>query len=136
MAVFEMDAKELERLHNTIKNFPGVAEQSINSVLYEEAPSIISDAITLLMPVSGANWKGKKGAAKFSKSVKERPSERRNLSIVVGTVQDYHYLYFPDDGSNTTRHVGNQQFFSRGGEASTREVVDRCINRLIDDFQR
>ena len=136
MAVFEMDQKEIERLLETVKNFPGTAEESINSVLYNEAPEIITDAITLLVPTSGANWKGKRPPAKTSKSIAERSTERRNLSIVVGTTNDYHYLYFPDDGTNTVRHAGNQRFFERGGNASTQEVVDRCINRVIDDFNR
>jgi len=136
MAVFEMDKKELDRLHNAIKNFPDVAEESINSVLYTEAPPIITDAIKLLMPVSGAVWKGKKKAAKHGNSIKERSGERRNLSVVVGTVSDYHYLYFPDDGTNTYRHAGNQRFFERGGKASSQEIVDRCVSRIVDDFEK
>ena len=105
MARFEMDQREVERLHKAIKNFPGTAEKSINDVLYSEAPPIIADAIQLLMPSSGARWNGKKPAAKTAQSIKERTNERRNLSIVVGTVSNYHYLYFPDDGSNTKNHV-------------------------------
>jgi len=136
MAVFEMDRKEIERLLSTIKNFPNVAEKSINSVLYTEAPPIITEEIKRLMPVSGATWKGKKNAAKHSNSITERSGERRNLSIVVGTVSDYHYLYFPDDGTNTYRHAGNKRFFERGGQASSQEVVDRCIARVIDDFEK
>ena len=136
MARFEMDRKELDRLFNTIKNFPGNAEKAINNVLYEEAPDIITEEIKLLLPVSGANWKGKKAPAKTAKSIKERTEERRNLSIVVGTVSAYHYLYFPDDGTNTRRHVGEQKFFERGGKASTTEVVDRCINRVVNGLEK
>ena len=136
MAVFKMDRKDVDRLHDAIKNFPGVAEKSINAVLYDEAPEIITDEIKLLMPVSGAVWKGKKPAAKHSKSITERTNERRNLSIVVGTIGDYHYLYFPDDGSNTYRHFGNKRFFERGGEASSKEIVDRCVSRIVDDFEK
>lgn len=136
MAVFEMDKKEIDRLYSTIKNFPGTAEKSINSVLYEEAPPIITDEIKRLMPVSGANWNGKKPAAKQAKSITERSKERRNLSIVVGTVSDYHYLYFPDDGTNTIHHAGNQQFFERGGKASSSEIVDLCISRVVADFEK
>lgn len=135
MAVFEMDRRELDRIHNAAKNFPGVAENSINSVLYTEAAPIIAEEIKMLMPVSGAHWKGKKKAAKLSNSIKERSKERRNLSIVVGTVSDYHYLYFPDDGTNTYRHVGNRRFFERGGKASSQEIVDRCVARIIGDFE-
>lgn len=136
MARFEMDRRELDRLVNTIKQFPTNAEKSVNSILYEEAPEIIAEEIKLLLPMSGASWKGKKPSAKKANSIRERTNERRNLSIVVGTVSDYHYLYFPDDGTNTYRHVGNRRYFERGGQASSKEIIDRCIARITGDFNR
>ena len=131
MARFEMDAKEVERLFNTVKNFPGNAEKSINEVFHNDAPPIVSEEIKRLMPVSGKSWKGKAPAAKGAKSLTD---ETANLSFTVKTTGKYHYLYFPDDGTNTRRHVGNQQFFNRGGENKTAEIVDRCINRIVKDF--
>ena len=132
MARFEMDAKELERLFNTVKNFPGNAEKSINEVFHNDAPPIVSEEIKRLMPVSGKSWKGKAPAAKSAKSLTD---ETANLSFTVKTTGKYHYLYFPDDGTNTKRHVGNQQFFQRGGENKTTEIVDRCISRIVKDFE-
>lgn len=131
MARFEMDAKEVERLFNTVKNFPGNAEKSINEVFHNDAPPIVSEEIKRLMPVSGKSWKGKAPAAKGAKSLTD---ETANLSFTVKTTGKYHYLYFPDDGTNTKRHVGNQQFFQRGGENKQTEIVDRCINRIVNDF--
>lgn len=131
MARFEMDAKEVERLFNTVKNFPGNAEKSINEVFHNDAPPIVSEEIKRLMPVSGKSWKGKAPAAKSAKSLTD---ETANLSFTVKTTGKYHYLYFPDDGTNTKRHVGNQQFFQRGGENKQTEIVDRCINRIVKDF--
>ncbi len=131
MARFEMDAKEVERLFNTVKNFPGNAEKSINEVFHNDAPPIVSEEIKRLMPVSGKSWKGKAPAAKSAKSLTD---ETANLSFTVKTTGKYHYLYFPDDGTNTQRHVGNQQFFQRGGENKQTEIVDRCINRIVNDF--
>jgi hypothetical protein len=131
MARFEIDAKEIERLYNTVKNFPGNAEKSINEVFHNDAPPIVSEEIKRLMPVSGKTWKGKAPAAKSAKSLTD---ETGNLSFTVKTTSKYHYLYFPDDGTNTQRHVGNQQFFKRGGENKQTEIVDRCINRIVKDF--
>jgi hypothetical protein len=131
MARFEMDAKEVERLFNTVKNFPGNAEKSINEVFHNDAPPIVSEEIKRLMPVSGKTWKGKAPAAKSAKSLTD---ETGNLSFAVKTTGKYHYLYFPDDGTNTKRHVGNQQFFQRGGENKQTEIVDRCISRIVNDF--
>lgn len=131
-----MDTKEIERLYNTIKNFPGNAEESINEVFHNDAPPLVSDSIKRLIPTSGRQWKGKTPAAKTANSsVTERKDERRNLSFAVGTTTKYHYLYFPDDGSNTKRHVGNQQFFQRGGEAKQSEIADRCITRIVNNFE-
>lgn len=133
MARFEMDSTEVDRLFAAIRNFPGNAEKSINEVFHNEAPPLVADEIRRLMPTSGLMWKGKKPAAKTAKSLTD---EKANLSFTVKTKGDYHYLYFPDDGTNTRRHVGNQQFFKRGGEAKQSEIVDRCIARVVDDFQK
>ena len=133
MARFEMDTKEVERLYNAVKNFPGNAEKSINEVFHNEAPPLVSEEITRLMPTSGRQWKGKPPAAKTAKSLTDETS---NLAFAVKTTVKYHYLYFPDDGTNTRNHVGNQQFFRRGGENKQTEIVDRCITRIVDDFEQ
>lgn len=132
MARFEMDAKEIERLHKAIRNFPGVAEDAINDVFHRDAPYLVSEEIWRLMPVSGRKWRGKAPAAKGAKSLTD---ETANLSFTVKTTGKYHYLYFPDDGSNTRRHVGNQQFFQRGGEMRQSEIADRCITRITKNFE-
>lgn len=133
MARFEMDANEVERLFNTVKNFPGNAEKSINEVFHNDAPPIVSEEIKWLMPFSDAVWKGKAPHAKLAKSLTD---EKANLSFTVKTTGKYNYLYFPDDGTNTKRHVGNQQFFQRGGENKQTEIIDRCINRIVSDFSK
>lgn len=132
MARFEMDTTEVERLFKAIQNFPGDAENAINEVFHGEAPEMVSEAIYLLMPMSGRTWNGKPTAARKAKSLTD---ETANLSFTVKTTGKYHYLYFPDDGSNTRNHVGNQQFFHRGGEMRQSEIVDRCITRITKNFE-
>ena len=83
------------------------------------------------MPVSGKTWKGRKPPAKTGKSLTD---EKWNLSVTVKTTKQYQYLYFPDDGSNTKHHAGNQQFFQRGGDSQADEITERCINRLTNAF--
>lgn len=130
MARFELDQTQIERLEQALRNFPGNAEQIINDVLHNEAGNLIEAEIYRLMPVSGRkDWKGKVPPAAKSKSLKQ---ETDNLSVTVKTTSKYHYLYFPDDGATTKRHAGNQQFFFRGGESQTDEIIDRCVNRLVD----
>lgn len=125
--MFELNVSEVDRLIEAIKNFPYDAEEAINEVLHGEGAELLQESITRLMPVSGRKWQGKKKGAKSAKSLKNVTG---NLSVTVTTQKSYQYLYFPDDGSNTENHYGNQQFFYRGGEAVQDDIIDRCINRL------
>lgn len=132
MAVFRIDTTEFERLQNAIKNFPGDAEETINEVLHTEGSQLIQEGIRNLIPVSGREWKGKKPAAKSAKSLTDM---KGNLFVEVKTTSNYHYLYFPDDGTNTRKHIGNQQFFFKGAESQEETVIDLCVNKLIDSFE-
>lgn len=132
MAVFRVDVTEFERLQNAIKNFPGDAESVINEVLHNEGSQLIQDAVRNLIPVSGREWKGKKPAAKSAKSLTDL---KGNLFVEVRTTKNYQYLYFPDDGTNTKNHAGNQQFFLKGAETQQEAIIDLCISKLIDSFE-
>lgn len=129
--MFELDVSGFERLENALKDFQGNAEDVINDVLHNEGGPLLQEAIRRLMPVSGARWKGKKGAAKTSNSLM---SITYNLAVEVATTKNYQYLYFPNDGTNTRRHAGNQQFFYKGGEDVQDEIIDRCVARLTENF--
>ena len=87
-----------------------------------------------LMPVS----EKKEGVhAKHSKSLR---NINGNLFVEVTTASIFGYLYFPNDGRTTRFHVGKDgtplEFFERGGEAVQEEIVDRCIGRLISEFEK
>lgn len=131
-ANFRINVAEVERLQTAMKEYQGNAEDAINDALHNEAGDLIQEQVKRLMPVSGKSWRGKKPAAKTSQSLQGIPA---NLAITVTTKKNYQYLYFPDDGTNTRRHVGNQQFFARGGEAATADIVDRCVAKLINKFE-
>lgn len=132
MAVFRIEAKEFDRLQKAIKNFPGDAEEAINEILHNEGSELIQKSIKNLMPVSGRKWKGKKAAAKSAKSLTDT---KGNLFVTVRTTSNYHYLYFPDDGTTTLKHAGNQQFFLKGGEAKQETIIDLCINKMVTNFE-
>ena len=132
MAVFRFDATEYDRLLQAAKNFPGDAEEVINEVLHNEGSQILQDSIKNLMPESGRDWKGKKPAAKSAKSL---TNLKGNLFVEIRTTSNYQYLYFPDDGTNTRKHAGNQQFFLKGAEAEQEAIIDLCINKLTTAFE-
>ena len=132
MPVFRVEATEFERLENAIKNFPGEAESIINEVLHTEGSQLIQEAIRNLMPVSGREWKGKKAAAKEANSLTDM---KGNLFVEVKSTNNYNYLYFPDDGTNTKKHAGNQQFFLKGAESQQEAIIDLCVSKLVDSFE-
>ena len=129
MSVIQLDVSGFDKLQESMKNYQGDTERAINDVLTNEAGPMIHEAVQRLIPVSGRTWKGKKKPAKIANSLMEQSG---NLSITVKTRSAYSYLYFPDDGTNTKRHAGNQQFFKRGGESQAEEIINRCVNRLIN----
>lgn len=126
--MFKVQFSEVDRLQQAMEQYAGNTEDAINEVLHDEGTTqLVQERIRALMPVSGKRWKGKKPAAKTSQSMK---NEMGNLFVEIKNAKNYQYLYFPNDGSNTRRHVGQQFFFERGGEMAQDEIVDRCVNRL------
>ena len=130
--VFAFNAKDVERLRKAMIAYQGNTSAVINDVLHNEAGDLAQDAIRKLMPVSGKTWKGKRPSAKTAKSLRNVTG---NLFVEVKTTGNYQYLYFPNDGTTTRRHVGNQQFFERGGESVQDEIIERCINKLTTNFE-
>lgn len=131
--MFKIEVSTVDRLVKAIQEYADNAENVINDVLHDEAGVLIEDSIRSLIPTSGKSWKGKKPPAKTSKSMIQ---EDGNLSVTVKNSKNYGYLYFPDDGTNTRRHVGEKHFFAKGAELVTDTIIDRCIDRLIADFEK
>lgn len=122
---------DVDNLVGAMKNYPGNAEEAINDVLHsEEVARLAQNSIKRLMPKSDKK-KGKH--AKDSNSLR---NTNENLATTVRTSKAFQYLYFPDDGRTTRRHIGNQRFFARGGEAVQNEIIDRCIEKLTQTFEK
>lgn len=126
---FKLNAAEFDELQQAIKNYPNDAEKIINEVLHGEGSLLLQEEIRRLMPVSGRHWSGKKTSAKRGNSLMDI---KGNLFVEIKTTKAYQYLYFPDDGSSTRKHYGNQHFFRRGAEKKQNEIIERCIGRLTD----
>ena len=128
-AILGMDINELIRIAESLEKYAGNVGNVIDDVLWNEGAQRISEEITRLLPVSGREWQGKKKAAKMA-----APFTQTNemLAVTVHTKYAYHYLYFPDDGSNTRRHVGNQQFMLRGAENKQEEIANLVLKRLTN----
>lgn len=129
MSRFTMDASDFDRLQEAIKKFPGNAEKVINETLHGQGAVLIEERIRRYMPVSDK----KKGA--HAVDAKSLTPVGSNLAVTLKSTNKYHYLYFPDDGTNTRRHVGNQQFFLRGAEDTSSEIVDIIAEKLTQTFE-
>lgn len=130
--IFAMDATPLAAMHDAIRAFPGDAESAINSVMHGEAGPMIYRRINPLINPSGRTFKGHRASAKASDWPSYDVSE--NLAVTVKAQGSFGYLYFPDDGSDTRRHAGGQEFFRRGGEQAAQEVVDACLGAISREW--
>lgn len=129
MSAFEVDYSGLDNLEQAIKEYPDNAEKKINQYLHGKGYSTFEKAIQNAMPVSGRRWEGKRPQAKGSKSLQDK-DKGSNLEVTIRATNAYNYLYFPNDGSNTLHHFGNQQFFERGVEQETDTVVNDMLDLL------
>lgn len=129
--MWKIDATEIDELEKRMSQLGSRAEKIINNVLHEYAGQEIIAHITPLVPESGRTWKGKKKPARLSQPFRE---EQGNLYVVVKTKHAYNYLYFPDDGENTYRHFGDQEFMRRGAEAATENIIDQCVTALVEEI--
>lgn len=138
MSSFYFDTRSFDRIMYMIKKFSEVAdgaqaERAINEYLHGEGGKFIRDNIRKILPASGRTWAGKKPAAS-----KMNPFviQKDNLGVIVSTKGGYHYLYFPDDGSNTNHHYGNQQFMFKGALNSENEVANEIADRLVKEMDK
>lgn len=128
---FELHAEEFEKLQEAMKEYAGDVEATVNEILHGEGAELIKNSVQNLIPRS--DRKGGKAHARDAKSLRTIPA---NLAITITTTKNYQYLYFPDDGTSTKRHAGNQQFFARGGEAVQDDIINRCIAKLTTNFEK
>lgn len=132
MAVnWNMDDKETQKLIENIQRTGARAEQIISRVMQSYAGSRIIEKITPMLPESGRKWRGKRKAARQAQPLR---TENKDLSVIVRSKSPYHYLYFPDDGSNTVHHHGDQRFMYRGAEAAVPDIIEQCITEITEEI--
>lgn len=124
---YSMDESNVLELETTIKEYQNGAEEKINKYLHGKGYEMFESSIQNAMPESNRQWRGKKAAAKDARSLQDG-NKSENLAVTIRAKTEYGYLYFPNDGTNTIRHQGNQQFFRQGVE----EKENDAINDLID----
>ncbi len=128
-ARYHLETREVVELAKSFSVAGKNVEAIVNDLLHTQAGAKIKENIMPLLPASEREWKGKRMAARRAEPFLE---QKENLAITVVTKTNYNYLYFPDDGSNTERHAGNQQFMYRGAENATPDIVKLCTAKIIE----
>ena len=123
MSRFELDAKDIEILEHTIQEYQQGAEGRITEYLHGKGYEILSNSIQNIIPVSNRE---KKHARNY-KALRDRYKDS-SLAVTVGSIPRFGYLYFPDDGSNTIHHAGQQHFFEQG----INDEKENVINGILD----
>lgn len=113
----------VSEFNRKVENGPAI----ITDYLASEGAEVIKKNIMPLIPVSDR----KKVHAAYSQPF---TSSGERLAVNIHARGKWHYLYFPDDGSNTKKHVGDQQFMLRGAEASVNEIINSLEDRLVKSF--
>lgn len=108
-------------------------EDAVNEVLHGMAGEAIYRRINPLIHPSGRTFKGHSASATASEWPLYDTSE--DLAVTVRSRSRFHYLYFPDDGSNTRRHAGGQHFMERGAEAAADEISGLCLENIINRLE-
>lgn len=131
--VFSLDADQFDALVASMKDYGEGAADIVTDVIHESGDEIYQE-IDPLIHSSGRTWRGHASSAKGANWQRYDTSEP--LAITVATTGSRSYLYFPDDGSNTKRHYGDQQFMRRGAEAAAPRILEKGIDALIGNFGR
>ncbi len=125
-----LDASDVDQLQEIMEQYGESAERVINDVLHGEGAEEIKRQIARILPASGRHWAGKAAPAR-SAMPRKFDQDEDLLSVTIAARGRYNYLYFPDDGSNTRKHAGNQQFMLRGAERATEDIIEMCLGRLM-----
>ena len=124
----------VEQLSKRIADFGEGAGQIIQGVYDDFAAKEIKGNIVPLIHPSGRVFKGHRQGARSAGPDKVFRHRVSDLSLIVSTNRAFGYLYFPDDGSTSKRHAGQQHFMDRGLQQSVDDIVERCVSALAKDF--
>lgn len=134
MSNVRVDYDGFNKLAERLGRFGEGAGQIIQGVYTDFAADEIKENALPLVHPSGRTFKGHRQSARGAGPERVFTQTVDGLTLIVRTNRKFGYLYFPDDGSNTKRHAGNQQFMMRGMEKSTDAIIERCLAALTEDF--
>lgn len=129
----DLEADQFDGLMASMRKFGEGAADIVSDVIHSSGDEIKREIDDLIHP-SGRTFKGHTSSAKGASWQRYDTSEA--LAITVAATSSRRYLYFPDDGSSTERHYGDQQFMRRGAEAAAPRILEQGEDALIQAFGR
>lgn len=133
-SALDVSYEGVEKISDAMERFGKGSGQIIQGVFNEFGGYEIADNIIPFIHPSGRTFKGHRIGARAAGSDDVFQHTVNELSLVVRSVGRFGYLYFPDDGSNTKKHAGNQQFMVKGAEKAAPKIIDRCVAKLTEEF--
>ena len=132
---YTLDFSEVIDIEMAIEMYGQGSGQVIDKVLHGKGARIIKRAIPPHIHPSGRDWLGKADSIAGKPSGGDRLSQDNgNLQVTIAARGRHSYLYFPDDGTNTMNHAGDQQFMRLGAEDQQQNIIDLCIDDLAEKF--
>lgn len=132
MIELSMDSSGMDDMGKVIDEYGKSAYNVINDVLHGEGEKVIEEKIKTFLPESGRTFKGHTAGAKSSQPFTH---DDDMLEVTVAARGKWGYLYFPDDGSNTKKHAGNQHFMQAGADAAVNDIIDIVVDKLINAME-
>jgi hypothetical protein len=131
---FEVDMGDASDLVEMITNYQGDAEKAINRVLLNAGAEQIKKDINIYMPRSDRKLTKShtRHAKDMSKNLRQEAVTGQQLAVRIRSMPKTQYLYFPDDGSNTKRHAGQQHFMYKGAVKARERVIELCMGELAE----
>lgn len=130
-----VDISGIDLITEKIGKYGPAATEVIQEDLKTEGFERISTHIPDLINASGRSWRGKPTSATQAAPTSVFKAQVEGLTLTVSTQKRYNYLYFPDDGSNSKHHAGNQDFMFRGAESMSDEIANDIVKHLITTFE-
>ena len=131
-----VDYSDVVALEDRFARFGAGYGNVIDKRLHGEGAHKIKQYIPGFINPSGRKWKGKAPSIAGNPAAGEKlAQDNEPMQVTIAARGRHGYLYFPDDGTNTRRHVGNQQFMLRGAERAAPEITEDLVSDLIEAFE-
>lgn len=140
---FAIKADDWQVLEKKIADYPGNAENAINSYLHGEGNETIVKGVTKYIPLSTDHFKAHTNLRKVYKHKKASDHAKKsqwakvtnfNLATRLNNQNDFYYLYFVQYGLGTSKHTGGVQFIDLGIDsvyAKVLEGIHKALNREV-----